>query len=514
MLQIGSAMARLTIPTKARLPHSLRVDSSNPTIVKSLNRLSRESLISLALDWLDGEALENAAPYLRHSPDEESDDDPDDLYPPCRSVHELRGLYADMQQQKGSKRDVVSRVLEGDWRHGLTLFQLAMVDLCYFDAHPMSQKWTAYTILPLKPPSNDGDEEVRRVDDKSLTIPRFHPSTFLQSLQQQVLPDIKAHYHFYRPKHFPVLLLRIFVIDSPYNTNLALSGLNGPGTATNFDSSRTVYLAFPDGSPALYVARPQATGSAGFGESKSLHSLIVNGVPKALSRPRERYTLKTTNLSSKNLDALLDRRGPGRSNAAGGGWSIYADERAKESPLDIVLPNQPLSRQSSESASGRKRHAPMSRQELEAKRARTVARARFGSSGLVTDGKGVERVEILIRDPFPESSVAAQTQDPGEEDEAADAGRPADRRRSKLAIALGQARADVEITDDEEDATRWTPAVKLAFQGPHVFAGIRQLVEAGIVDGERMPGWMSGEAGVTTCVIRHGRVRGHKGSGL
>lgn len=505
-------MARLSVPTKAKLPSSLRVESSNPAVIKSLGRLSRDSLVSLALDWLDESSLPNAVPYLAprrndHGGPDSDDDDPDDLYPPCRSLDDLRALYTDMQTQKGAKRDMVTRILEGDWRHGLTLYQLAMVDFQYLDQHPTSQKWTAYAILPLKPPSKDADEQVLKADDKSLTIPRFHPSTFLQNFQQQVLPDVKAHYHFYRPKHFSVLLLRVFVIDSPYNTNLALTGA---GSATNFSSSRTVYLAFPDGSPSLYITKSQATGPVSLGESKSLHSLIVNGVPKALSRPRERFTLKTTNLSSKNLDALLDKRGPGRANAAGGGWSIYADEKSKKSPLDSVLPGASLASEPSHPDASLKRHGQMSTSPRKGKRARLVAKARFGDSAIVTDGKGVENIEILMQDPFPASDTPQNL----EADDGDDGQRPLNRRRSKLDAALRQAQADVEDVDDEADVSRWTPAVRLCFQGSHVFAGVRQLVEAGIVDGERMPGWMTGEEGVTNGVVRHGRIRGHKGSGL
>lgn len=503
-------MARLSIPTTAKLPSTLRVGAANPAVLKSLGRLSRDSLISLALDWLDERALPSALPYLdRRAPEDDEDDD--DLYPPCRSVRELRKLYVDMQEQKGSKRDVVSRITEGDWRHGLTLYQLAMVDFAYLDEHSASQNWTAYQILPLKAPSKDADdEEVLKVDKKSLKIPRFHPSTFLQNLQRQVLPDVKAHYHFYRPKDFPVLLLRIFVIDSPYNSSLALSGLDSSGTAANFDSSRTVYLAFPDGSPSLYITKSQSTGPIALGESKSLRSLIVDGVPKALSRPRERFTLKSTGLASRNLEALLDKKGPGRGNAAGGGWSIYADEKNKKSPLDTILPTPPLSRESSHSENSLKRQLPQTRGQRQAKRAKMVAEARFGLSGIVTDGKGVERFELVLEDPFP-------TSNPIEDDDGeprSTTRRPADRRVSQIDAALEKASdRDGEDIDEPKDPSRWTPSVSVAFTGPHVFAGIRQLVEAGIIDGERMPGWMTGEEGVTTGIVRQGRIRGHKGSG-
>ncbi|KAG5927890.1 hypothetical protein E4U42_001597 [Claviceps africana] len=546
-------MSRLSVATKARLPSSLRVESSNTAVVKTISRLSREALILLALDWLDGQSLAFTAPYLappRTDDDDDAaaaDDDPQrrinnnnnnnnaapddatDLYPPCQSIEQLRDLYTDLQDQRGSRRDVVSRILEGDWRHGLTLYQLAMIDFTYLDEHPTSQKWTAYKIQPLILPDKNVDDDVVKVDDKSLSLPRFHPSTFLQSLQEQVLPDIKAHYHFFRPKKLPLLLLRIFVIESPYNTELALAASHAGGTGgtggtggntTNFSSSRTIYLAFPNGSPALYITRAQATGPISHGESKSLHSLIANGVPQALSRPRERYTLKPTSLVSRNLEAILDKRGPGRSNAAGGGWSIYANEKDKKSPLDSVLPTPPLSRESSlAAAGGQKRQRPLSQRQRAAKRAKTVAQARFGESAIMTDGKGIEKLEIIMQDPYPPVDGVYMQDSEDDDDRLA---RRTDRRRSKMDAALRQALGDRtggdaaadDDDDDDADSSRWTPLVRINFQGPHVFAGIRQLVEAGIVDGERMPGWMTGEDAVTTGVVRRGLVRGHKGSGL
>ncbi|KAF7556094.1 hypothetical protein G7046_g6396 [Stylonectria norvegica] len=507
-------MARFSVATTARLPSSLRVESSNASVQKGLNRLSRESLIALALDWLDEGSLPNAVPYLGGGEADE-DEESDDFYPPCHSLDELEQLYVDMQQQKGSKRDVVSRILEGDWRHGLTLYQLAMADLAFFDEHPASQKWSAYQILPLKPPTKDGDEEeVLKVDRKSLKIPRFHPSTFLQNLQDHVLPDVKAHYHFHRPKDLPILLLRVFVVDSPYNTELALSSRDATGAAANFDASRTVYIAFPDGSPSLYITKSQSTGPISLGESKSLRSLIVDGVPKALSRPRERFTLKPTTLTSRNLEALLDKQGSGRTNAAGGGWSIYADEKRKESPLDTVLPGPRLSRGASSLGLNRKRGLALTPSQRAAKRAKLVAQARFGSSGIVTDRKGIEKVDVVLQDPFP--SVNTPQAQNNEEDGEQDTERgTASRRRSKIDAAIKEANVlDDQVSSETPDSHIWVPTVEISFHGSHVWAGVRQLVEAGIVDGERMPGWMTGEDGVTTGLVRHGRIRGHKGSGI
>ncbi|KAI0385521.1 CHL4-domain-containing protein [Hypomontagnella monticulosa] len=538
-------MARLSLPTTARLSSSLRVDPANNTVIKTLNRLSRPSLLSLVLDWLDERNLSLCLPILRR-PDTSDDEDEDDFYPPAESLPELRELYESMQARKGGRREVVDRILEGDWRYGLSLYQLAMADLQYLYDHPGSLKWTAYRIQKLKTPDDEDDaERPEKADKESLIVPRFHPSTFLQNLQAEVLPDVKAHYNFDRPKGMPLLLLRIFIIDSPYNTDLAVSTRHRgrPGgsnnSATSFDASRTIYIAFPDASPHIFISKSAAAGAAG--EAKSLRALVVEGVPKALSRPRERYALKATNLTTKNLSAMLTVKGAGRTNAAGGGWSVYAgtgvDDMKTDSPLQTLLPTPPLSDASADedrdkSSGTKRRRLPANPTEAEderqVKRARVAALARFGGTAKTDDGKGIERLDVLIEDPFPADIAnfpAAEDGEGGQEDgdvgdAAALARRKSKGRRSTLNLSISQ---DDENEDNENGRGReenngegrsWAPQVRISFHGPHVFAGVRQLVEAGIVDGGRMPGWMTGEEGVTIGAVRHGRIRGFKGSGL
>jgi len=112
------------------------------------------------------------------------------------------------------------------------------------------------------------------------------------------------------------------------------------------------------------------------------------------------------------------------------------------------------------------------------KRLKRVAEGRFGPSAKEDDGMGLQRFDVKIEDAFSGSR---------------------DNRK-----------ADV----DDSNATRnkgtsekpWKPSVKLSFQGSHVFAGIRKLVEGGIIDGEKLPGWMTGEAGVSNGTVRNGRL--------
>ncbi|KAI6084210.1 CHL4-domain-containing protein [Hypoxylon rubiginosum] len=549
-------MARLSLPTTARLSSTLRVDPTNTTVIKTVNRLSRPSLLSLVLDWLD-ERNQSLCPPLLRRPDTDEDEDADDFYPPARSLSELRGVYEALQLRKGGRREVVDRVLEGDWRYGLSLYQLAMADLQYLYDHPGSLKWTAYRIQRLQTPGHEDDAEGPEIADKeSVAVPRFHPSTFLQNLQAEVLPDVKAHYNFDRPKGMPLLLLRIFIIDSPYNTDLAVStrhrgrpSLASSGNATtSFDTSRTIYIAFPDASPHIYISKSASaatsTASAA-GEAKSLRALIVEGIPKALSRPRERYTLKGTSLSTKNLGAMLAVKGAGRTNAAGGGWSVYAGTETADlkadNPLQTLLPTPPLSDASSanndeveeggdaSSSSSRKRKRKpadpdAADDEKQVKRARAAAQARFGDAARVDDGKGVERLDVALEDPFPTAVPAPDNDDDYDVRRGTDAGEPPRRkskgRKSILDLSLSQddlediSRERRRDRPDKEGEETWAPRVRLSFHGSHVFAGLRQLVEAGIVDGERMPGWMTGEEGVTAGAVRHGRIRGFRGSGI
>ncbi|KAI0865283.1 centromere protein Chl4/mis15/CENP-N [Xylaria cubensis] len=564
----------LSLPTTARLPSFLRVNPSNPSVIKVLSRLSRPSLLSLALDWLDPSNQALCPPILRENPSDEEDEDDfeSDLYPPAHSLDELREVYANMQTRKGSKREVVDRILEGDWRDGLSLYQVAMADLQYLYDHPGTLKWACYKIHRLQTPGHEDDVDAGRSYDKidklSMHVPRFHPSTFLQNLQAEVLPDVKAHYNFDRPKGLPLLLLRIFVLDSPYNTDLAVSAASGSSSSaarvvTSFDTSRTIYVAFPDASPHIFVSKSQNAGPTTNAETRSLRALVVEGIPKALSRPRERYTLKSVNLQTKNLDAMLSLRGSGRGNAASGGWSVYAGDKTADartdSPLNSLLPTPPLSDDtaeeddkratymgSQEATTSRKRTLDpgVLEEEKRHKRAKLVAQARFGDNMRIDDGKGIERVDVLIEDPFPIYATDVEDEDDGQDAREARRG-PKGRRKGVDASLL---EADEEDEDEnpeqhrqgrdqgtngpgdkrarttgrqarqEEDRDRekwaWRPNVRLSLHGSHVFAGIRQLVEAGFIDGERMPGWMTGEEGVTMGAIRNGRIKGFRGSGL
>lgn len=492
-------MASLSVPTTSTLDPAQRIPSGDPAVSKILNRLSRASLLSLALDWLDDRNQEITAPYLAM---EDEELDPQDLYPPAQSLEELREIYAEMQERKGGKRDVLDRIIEGDWRDGISLYQVAMADMQYLYDHPTSQKWTALKVVQLATEDGADDDTSSRpvLEDKPVNVPRFHPSTFLQNLQSESLPDVKAHYNLDRHPRLPLLILRVFILDSPYNTSLSLQSATlsrQQNQAATFDSTRTFYIAFPDASPFIYVSLTTSSTSVSNTsnpppakglDTRSLRKLTLDSIPKAFSRPRQRYALASTNLSARNLEALIERRGAGRTNSAGGGWSLYAGENKKDSPLNIIpdayLPTPEASTGEEEEEGVALRKTTLERglkraiedDAANVKRRKRIAEGRFGSSAKSDDGKGIERVEVRIDDRYSGSAN------------------------------------DAEENDDAD--LDFKPNVRVIFHGAHVFAGIRELVETGVIDGTKMPGWMTGEEGVSIGAVQDGRIRGFKGSGV
>lgn len=437
------------------------------------------------LDWLDDRNQVLSSPYLV---DDDEENDALDIYPAALSVEELRDYYLGVQERRGSKREIIDRIIEGDWRHGLTLYQLAMADLQYLYDHPTSQKWTALKVVRL-----NGKRDIKKEEDLP-NLPRFHPSTFLQNLQREVLPDVKVHYNLDRHPSMPLMILRVFMADSPYNTSRALS----EDDSRNFDATKTIYVAFPDASPYIFVSllasipapgQKLDTSGDGRSHSRSFRKQLLDGLPKAFSKPRERYALESTAYLTRTLASMVARRGAGRTNAAGGGWEVYANTDSRiDTPLDNQLPTPDTSAADSPPspdgaalrAAGmkRKRHAE-DEQELERRRKR-IARARFGDSALPGDGKGIERFDVRIEDPFPLSNNERRE------------------RRNQ---------------DDGEDDD-WSPEITITLNGTHVFAGVRELVEAGVIDGARMPGWLTGEEGVSIGVVKDGRIPGYRGSGV
>ncbi|PVI07946.1 CHL4-domain-containing protein [Periconia macrospinosa] len=500
---------KASVPDYKNIPHAHRVPVNHREVQRIFSKLSRQSLISLALQWLAKKNRDFCRPYLLGDEDtEEEEEEEDEQYTPAQSLEELQEIYKQLAARKGGKREVQDRILEGDWRKGISMYQLATADIQYLLDHTNSLRWTAKRLARVPAKSASLDMEVTNDSDH---LPRFQAQTFMANLARELTPLMKAHYLLTKIKTLPMTILRVYMHDSPYSTEASLAT-----ETSSSESAKAVFFIWPNGSPFVYSSIANHLGQGIGDDSRHLRDIVQQAIPKAFSRPSARYQLAGTNFTTKSLEALLNYRGSGKSNSAAGGWNVFQDHSFSQNALDFITSQNEksptrthttASGQSSKAAtttSGRPaKHTLDLSESSDSKRRREVAEGRFGTSALPGDGKGLERFEVRIDDAFPQLSRS--------ESHAADENntRPANHDRRKGRPSLLD--RSLEEIEELEDGESWVPDVRVVFQGSHVFAGVRQLVEQGVVNGETMPGWMTGEAGVTVAAVKDGRIKTKKG---
>lgn len=499
----------LSYGTPLPLPPSTLLPTSHPTVTRTLTRLTRSALLSLALDWLSDVNQPLTAPYLLPQYDIETND----IFPPASSLDQLRVLYNGLERRLGTKKDVLDRILEGDWRFGISLYALAMADMQFLNTHPSSQKWQAWEIT-----LSSSSSPVQQSFESR--VPRFHPPTFLRNMQLEFLPDIKVHFNIDRHDKLPLLILRVLVLESPYSTSFSLMH-----NVVRFSNcSRVFYIAFPDYSPYVFISSTNTLSvdpllsKKKVGSSRYLRELVLEAIPKAYSKPGERYSIQRTMLSARSLEALVEHRGNGRTNAASGVWSSYAETNGSEAKRDNPL-NSSLTTSyfqecdgfiTNETSGTTRKVAKLTTSNIKRKSESndfkmSLAQKRFGGSAIPTDGKGINRLFVKIVDPFPRTSINTvqfnyhqTTRLPEKPHERNSIGK---RSLTQLKNQRNQIKGS-----EQAQIESWRPEISISFSGSHVIAGIRELVECGIIDGALMPGWMTGEQGISEGIIRNGRI--------
>lgn len=492
------------MPDHRNIPHSHRLPVNHREVQRTFNKLSRQSLVSLAQQWLAKKNRDFCRPHLLADSESHPQDDYEQ-YPPMQSHEELQERYKELAARKGGKSEV-KECIEADWRTGISMFQLATAEIQYLLDHPNSLRWTAKRLARI--PLVKGATPDMEVTNESDHLPRFQAQTFMANLAREITPLIKAHYLLIKIKTLPMTILRVYIHDSPYSNETSLAADHG-----HPDNAKAVFFIWPNGSPYVYSSIASHLGQVVGEEGRHLREIVQLAIPRAFSRPTARYQLASTNFTTKSLDALLTYRGPGKTNASAGGWSIFQDHSFSQNALDFIT-TQKVDGKSKERTDkeapigaskpgpGRPKRTLEENASPENKRRREIAQGRFGSSAKPEDGQGLERIEVRIDDPFPTTpgNTARSLQD--------DNVQPNLWNRRGRPSLLDRSAEEIE---ELESGEAWVPDVRVVFQGTHVFAGVRQLVEQGIVDGEKMPGWMTGEAAVTIGTVKNGRIKTKKG---
>ena len=310
-------VSAITLPSIALLRHHIRVPSSSGYLRKHLNRLSRSTLISLAQRWLSAVVSSEVNQPLQKlclngtgpSAPAESPLDEDQAYDECAgSLEEVQEIYDDLLRKTGvSKREVVDRILEIDWRDGLSLWQIATIDttlLLGLDGSAKNGRWTALRTVcksaresPVIMQASQSQGKIGRhrsgrtalgeVDANSMHHPHPEktkqqekqdcktgittnqeasslPSLSIPALKRSLLhflsPIAKIHITSHPLSTFPNLnLLRISSLVAPYavaphSPSAESSPLQVDDERLNELLTKSIWLAIPSGSPHVFVS--------------------------------------------------------------------------------------------------------------------------------------------------------------------------------------------------------------------------------------------------------------------
>jgi central kinetochore subunit Mis15/CHL4 len=486
-------MAPIYGPTTASIPGYIKLPSTKPALVKALSRLSRSSLIDLALKWLESDNNPALYPYLESNRNLEEEAEEDYLYAPAKDIEELRRTYEQLKNEKGTKRDVIDRILDGDWRRGISLQQVAMIDFQHLSENDTALRWTALKLVLLDEKSKDDldnsnkPRKRRRISKEQHFFPEIQPATFLSTLSSEISSLVKAHYHMHSiPQHSGSALpiLRLHISDSPYTR------VSNKDSSLFLESARTLYIALPNSCPHIYVA---LSGPAASTKAKdaatattkmdiaSLKRTVLEAVPKALSRPQQRWSLEPTDLTAKSLKAICALRGNERGGASGGAFSIFSEGEVDHSPLDPRADGDEEKKEEGVKAVKRRRKVLCERDgNVDAAKVVAKVAKKFGVVGIGKDHK-------------------AEAQTPANRE------LPAAPALDRVFVRV-EAGNNSDVSDSEMD-------FNLTITGNDVFAGLRQLAELGSVDMDKIPSWMTGEEGASLITVRGGVVVDGKAGG-
>ena len=431
---------------------------------RSLNRLERESILDLVRLWLhDG----HCSPYLVQNRNFLEADEEDYLHTPAENVEALREIYKGLKENTDSctKKDIIDRIVDGDWRRGLSLRQHAMIDMAYLEQADIALRWSALRLVPLEPEQSKVEEPKELQDrrkrrklndhdhDPDSIYPQVSPPAFLAALKAEISPLVKAHYHLHRlPAPYNISVIRLYISSlstfRPCRSHIPRRAKHATDTA------RVMYIALPESCPYIYVSLSGSTGASSRTKSSrgsrggmatkvdmaAMKRIVIEAIPKALSRPQQRWALDSTKLTARSLHSIAALRGSIIPGSGGGAYSIFcsADTSSATSPVDVQ------SQQLKQTEVGL---LPVER--------------RFGSM----DGPhhaALDRVHVTLQD----------------------------------APRIGQTNGvDMAVID--------AAPIGLNFSGNDVFSGLKKLAELGTdyLNLDKMPAWMTGELGVSSLKV-------------
>ncbi|KAK9366912.1 centromere protein Chl4/mis15/CENP-N [Lipomyces kononenkoae] len=260
-----------------------------------LLRLSRDSLVELALRWLDN------VPLCQPHRAIDAAMEPEVL---VQYILDVRDVYLDYQRKGTTKRAVMERIVYVDWFLGLNMRQAADIEFQNIFDRPLAHKWTASKVQIISTSNHDKER-----------VPTFHAPAFMKCLQRSLKSLIGSHVHIIQHALLPVVLLRIQLHE--FGANFAASIAKIP------TARHTYFCAIP--TSAQYIFHTPFLNP--------YQKILRECIETTLSTPGCQVQLESTSLTARSLASLVQLRTTSRTATALGGWSAYANDEVDVSPL-------------------------------------------------------------------------------------------------------------------------------------------------------------------------------------
>lgn len=312
------------------------------TYERQLRRLSRQGLLSLCIKWTH---CPDSVPYLTSNRRLLETQQEDYLYQPADSRKALREIYRGSLRGNDdlaplSKNELVERIIYGDWQRGLSFEQLADIDFELLKQDGARLKWSALELTPLEHDDgrDNGDRPTKRRklsrlqgEIKRLQYPLVRPSQFMKNLKEHTSKLVKTHARLEHVQQHNLSVVRLQIVpDTPF---MPLSSDVPRSESLSTNDSSTIFIALPDSCPYIYVSvtgvitslgkhDQPSRGHTGMAASKRI---LLEAIPKALSVPQHRWSLRSTNLISTSLKTMTAMRSGMRSGTTGGSMSSLND---------------------------------------------------------------------------------------------------------------------------------------------------------------------------------------------
>lgn len=430
------------------LPNTYVPVLSKKILASVISRLPKSSVVALLLLWPQ---LKNTQPQLPK----------DAIISQKEYSRQIRQEAKHMKHQKSTKSQIIDKILYDFWAGGLNLLQLAQIDCQLIVDNPNAYFWVL--------------SSVKDAWDKETPI-SLDPPSFLKKMAQHLSDIFMCYIYVCTHPEMPLVIIRIQVFDLlPGN----LTGrIRNRAERPHITSHKPYFLAIPMNSPHIIHSPGNDV------VSEVVLQVVESSLP-CDSRNFLRLERSKSQKAVRSLESMHILKGSSRFANCMGAWAPYADGVADISPLAKLDEHAVVK-------------GPLALQECDTEehRREKLANIRFkgSSSGQLVSDRLYDQAKPLKQKKRHNDDI----------DDRRSRIKSDNKYRSIAPIRYAEFEIQEPLGDEDDDLSH--VVVKLV--GNDVFAGLHELSvqnKADVVDPETLPGWLTGEEGLSCGVVKNGQ---------